>query len=122
MLFSTRSSLRLLAARSSRVISRANYTSTAPRLNQPSDNPIPANNPDPQPVVPSISETNTVPTVAVGQDAPLQETIEEAIKAVEMQAPNRATTWARSQQPRAVAMTGPRFEQTIMHLQVRFSE
>ena len=36
----------------------------------------------------------------------------------QLQAPNRASTWAKSQQPREVAMTGPRFEQTIMELQV----
>ncbi|KAK6333819.1 hypothetical protein TWF730_004002 [Orbilia blumenaviensis] len=35
------------------------------------------------------------------------------------QAPNRKLTWARSQQPRAEAMTGPRFEQTDLALQPR---
>ncbi|KAL7821579.1 hypothetical protein M440DRAFT_1428750 [Trichoderma longibrachiatum ATCC 18648] len=33
------------------------------------------------------------------------------------QAPNRATIWSRSQKPRALAMTGPRFEQTDFSLQ-----
>ncbi|TPX14344.1 uncharacterized protein E0L32_005540 [Thyridium curvatum] len=33
------------------------------------------------------------------------------------QAPNRAGIWARSQQPRDKAMTGPRFEQTDFSLQ-----
>ncbi|KAH7162663.1 hypothetical protein B0J13DRAFT_536653 [Dactylonectria estremocensis] len=33
------------------------------------------------------------------------------------QAPNRVGVWSRSQKPRAVAMTGPRFEQTDFSLQ-----
>ncbi|KAK4460510.1 lactobacillus shifted protein [Cladorrhinum samala] len=36
-----------------------------------------------------------------------------------LQAPNRADVWSRSQQPRNVAMTGPRFEQTDLDLQPR---
>jgi hypothetical protein len=40
--------------------------------------------------------------------------------AVAEQAPNRAEIWSRSQRPRAVAMTGPRFEQTDFELQVGF--
>ncbi|KAG7290779.1 hypothetical protein NEMBOFW57_000782 [Staphylotrichum longicolle] len=39
--------------------------------------------------------------------------------AVAEQAPNRAEVWSRSQRPRAVAMTGPRFEQTDFELQPR---
>ncbi|CAN6594914.1 hypothetical protein TRVA0_001S00276 [Trichomonascus vanleenenianus] len=35
------------------------------------------------------------------------------------QAPNRAQTWAPSQQPRAEAMTGPRFEQRDLERQPR---
>lgn len=42
--------------------------------------------------------------------------VAEAIRS--LQAPNRATTWAASQKPREEAMTGPRFEQTIMETQV----
>lgn len=38
-----------------------------------------------------------------------------------MQAPNRETTWSRSQRPRALGMMGPRFEQTILERQVRIS-
>ena len=34
-----------------------------------------------------------------------------------MQAPNRATTWSKSQQPRELAMVGPWFENTIMESQ-----
>lgn len=40
--------------------------------------------------------------------------------AVTTQAPNRTAVWSRSQQPRAEAMTGPRFEQTNFEQQVRF--
>lgn len=35
-----------------------------------------------------------------------------------MQAPNRKDVWTRSQMPREMAMSGPRFEQTIMEVQV----
>ncbi|EEP79146.1 hypothetical protein UREG_03992 [Uncinocarpus reesii 1704] len=120
MLFSTRSSLRLFTARSSRFIPRANYTATVPRLSERSENAIPTNDPNPQKKVTSISETNTVPLDSMGgQDAKLQESVEQASAEVQMQAPNRATTWARSQQPREVAMSGPRFEQTIMDYQPR---
>jgi hypothetical protein len=38
-----------------------------------------------------------------------------------LQAPNRAEVWSRSQRPREVAMTGPRFEQTDFELQVGFN-
>jgi len=34
-----------------------------------------------------------------------------------MQAPNRATTWSESQQPRELGMVGPLFENTIMESQ-----
>lgn len=34
------------------------------------------------------------------------------------QAPNRSTTWSRSQRPRSSAMVGPRFEQTDLEVQV----
>lgn len=37
----------------------------------------------------------------------------------ELQAPNRAETWAPSQRPRKDAMKGPRFEQRDMELQPR---
>ncbi|KAI4138157.1 MAG: hypothetical protein LQ340_008069 [Diploschistes diacapsis] len=49
----------------------------------------------------------------------LQESQEEGKKKRVMQAPNRETTWSRSQMPRERAMSGPRFEQTIMELQPR---
>jgi NADH dehydrogenase (ubiquinone) Fe-S protein 6 len=49
----------------------------------------------------------------------LAETVEHAEKLRATQAPNRVGIWSRSQNPREKAMTGPRFEQTIMELQVR---
>lgn len=49
----------------------------------------------------------------------LTETLEQAQEIVKMQAPNRQTTWSRSQQPREKAMVGPRFEQTVMEAQPR---
>jgi NADH dehydrogenase (ubiquinone) Fe-S protein 6 len=53
------------------------------------------------------------------KDEALQESVDEAEAKRVMQAPNRASIWSRSQNPRAKAMSGPRFEQTIMDLQVR---
>lgn len=43
---------------------------------------------------------------------------EDAERRRVMQAPNRKEVWSRSQQPRELAMSGPRFEQTIMEYQV----
>ncbi|KAI1918437.1 hypothetical protein LOZ58_001712 [Ophidiomyces ophidiicola] len=105
MLSSTRSSLRLLTARSSRFVPRATYTSTVPRLSEKSDNGVPTTHKK----VTSTPESHTVPL----------DSIERADKAVQMQAPNREVTWAKSQQPRETAMSGPRFEQTTMEYQVR---
>lgn len=51
---------------------------------------------------------------------PLQEMPEDAERQRRMQAPNRARPWSRSQAERALAMSGPRFEQTVMEFQVRF--
>ena len=52
-------------------------------------------------------------------DRPLQEMPEDSERQRVMQAPNRKEPWSRSQQPRERAMSGPRFEQTIMEYQVR---
>lgn len=90
------------------------YSSTVPRLADRQ-----ANDPTPPAATPNVSGTNAVPTDSIGRDdGVLQEdpAIGERIRSV--QAPNRATTWAASQQPREQAMTGPRFEQTIMEAQV----
>jgi hypothetical protein len=80
----------------------------------------PANDPAPKSDASPISATNAVPVDSMGSfDGRLVETPEEGERARQLQAPNRATTWAKSQQPREKAMTGPRFEQTIIEVQVR---
>jgi NADH dehydrogenase (ubiquinone) Fe-S protein 6 len=68
--------------------------------------------------VPNVSKTNELPIETPHRDAPIVEKTEDAEKLRVMQAPNRAAVWSRSQNPRAKAMSGPRFEQTIMELQV----
>ncbi|KAM3081997.1 hypothetical protein ACMFMG_004456 [Clarireedia jacksonii] len=70
--------------------------------------------------VPNVSKTNELPMETPHRDASLQEDSATAEKLRVMQAPNRAETWSRSQNPRSRAMTGPRFEQTIMDAQVRY--
>lgn len=77
------------------------------------------NDPNPPKEVPNVSKTNELPVATPQRDAPLQEYAEDAEKLRVMQAPNRSGVWSRSQHPRAMAMTGPRFEQTIMEYQVR---
>lgn len=81
---------------------------------------VPTNDPEPPAPVQNVSDSNAVPIDPQGlQDAPLQESPEDSEKRRQMQAPNRRHPWSRSQQPRERAMSGPRFEQTIMELQVR---
>lgn len=105
------------AAWTPRVAARASYSTTVPRF---SENSIQANDPNPpQPPKPNVSATNATPVDAMGsRDAPLREDVEAGERNRQLQAPNRARTWAASQQPREKAMTGPRFEQTIMEMQV----
>ena len=80
---------------------------------------VEANDPTHRPARQNVSGTNALEVDAVGaRDEPLQELPEEGEKRRQMQAPNRATTWSPSQQPREKAMSGPRFEQTIMEWQV----
>ena len=99
-----------------RFAARASYSTTVPRL---SENFIPGNDPTPRAPKPNVSATNATPVDAMGNwDAPLREEPEAAERTRNLQAPNRATTWAASQQPKEKAMVGPRFEQTIMELQV----
>jgi NADH dehydrogenase (ubiquinone) Fe-S protein 6 len=69
--------------------------------------------------VSNVSKTNELPTEPGHLDARLQETAAEGEKQRVQQAPNRPNVWSRSQNPRANAMTGPRFEQTVMEYQVR---
>ncbi len=76
------------------------------------------NNPNPPKEVPNVSKTNELPMETPHQDAPVQESVEDGERMRVMQAPNRATVWSLSQNPRARAMTGPRFEQTLMEYQV----
>lgn len=80
---------------------------------------VPTNDPEPPTPVQNVSDSNAVPIDPQGlQDAPLQEYPEDSERRRQMQAPNRRDPWSRSQQPRERAMSGPRFEQTIMELQV----
>ncbi|KAI9803793.1 MAG: hypothetical protein M1825_001673 [Sarcosagium campestre] len=84
--------------------------------------PVPANQSksQQQESVQNVSETNAVPVTAAGaKDAPLQEQVDKAEERRVMQAPNREGIWSRSQAPRSKAMTGPRFEQTMMEYQPR---
>ncbi len=79
-----------------------------------------ANDPNPRKLTPNVSKTDETPVTAMGnQDAPLQELVTDGEKARVMQAPNRSKPWSRSQMPRELAMTGPRFEQTIIEAQVK---
>jgi hypothetical protein len=78
-----------------------------------------ANDPQDRKLTPNVSKTNETPVDSFGaSDAPLQESTKDAERQRTLQAPNRATTWSRSQMPRDLGMTGPRFEQTIMEKQV----
>ncbi|KAF1962594.1 NADH-ubiquinone oxidoreductase [Byssothecium circinans] len=86
---------------------------------------VPANDPTPREPKPNVSATNATPTSAEGSfDKVLVERVEKAeelrvSQAPNRQSPNRKGIWSRSQQPREVAMTGPRFEQTIFEDQPR---
>ncbi|KAG0647527.1 Lactobacillus shifted [Hyphodiscus hymeniophilus] len=77
------------------------------------------NDPNKPKEVPNVSKTNELPIESPFTDHALQESTEDAEKKRVMQAPNRTSVWSRSQNPRAKAMSGPRFEQTIMELQPR---
>ena len=82
---------------------------------------IPTNDPSPPEPVRNVSDSNAVPISPQGMrdsDRPLQEMPEDSERQRVMQAPNRKEPWSRSQQPRERAMSGPRFEQTIMEYQV----
>lgn len=78
---------------------------------------VPTNDPNPPKPVQNVSDTNAVPVETGLRDEPLQEMPEDSEKQRQMQAPNRAEPWSRSQMPRERAMSGPRFEQTIMEYQ-----
>ena len=73
--------------------------------------------------VPNVSKTNELPIENPFGDHALQESVEKGESLRVKQAPNRAEVWSRSQNPRAKAMSGPRFEQTLMEFQVcRFTQ
>lgn len=78
------------------------------------------NDPVKRDVPQTVSETNATPTSSEGSfDKVLQESVARAEEFRTAQAPNyKKGTWSTSQQARAVAMQGPRFEQTIMEDQV----
>jgi hypothetical protein len=78
-----------------------------------------ANDPTPPKEPPNVSKTNEIGVTAFGaHDGVLQESAQEGERQRQLQAPNRSKIWSRSQQPRERAMTGPRFEQTIIEHQV----
>lgn len=82
---------------------------------------VPTNDPNPPKPVQNVSESNETPISPLGlrdSDRPFKELVKDAERQRVMQAPNRAEPWSRSQQPRERAMSGPRFEQTIMEYQV----
>jgi hypothetical protein len=90
------------------------YATPATSVNQ-----VPANDPGKRSITPNVSETNATATSSEGSfDKVLQESVAKGEELRTTQAPNRKGTWSTSQQPRAVAMQGPRFEQTIMEDQV----
>jgi NADH dehydrogenase (ubiquinone) Fe-S protein 6 len=115
MLTSARSRIPALAARLARTTIRPATTASAGT----GENREQANDPTPPKEPPNVSKTNEVGVTPFGaQDGVLQESAAEGERKRQLQAPNRATLWSRSQQPRDRAMTGPRFEQTIIELQV----
>ncbi|USP72886.1 uncharacterized protein yc1106_00160 [Curvularia clavata] len=101
------------AATASRPLTR--YVSTATTSNQ-----VPANDPIKRDAKQNVSSTNEMATSSEGSfDKVLQESVEDAEEMRVTQAPNYKGIWSRSQNPRAVAMSGPRFEQTIIADQPR---
>ena len=82
---------------------------------------VATNDAKPPAPVQNVSDSNAMPISPQGlrdSDKPLQEMPEDSERQRVMQAPNRGKPWSRSQQPRERAMSGPRFEQTIMEYQV----
>ena len=77
------------------------------------------NDPNAPKEVPNVSKSNELPIETPHRDARIQESVQDAEKLRVQQAPNRVSVWSRSQNPRTKAMSGPRFEQTIMEFQVR---
>ncbi|KAK1060678.1 hypothetical protein LTR74_011693 [Friedmanniomyces endolithicus] len=112
-----RTSLRALRAASH----RPTPTTLRAASSRSTDNPVPANDPHPTPAHSPVhpNTTNALATSSEGAgDFILQESPEKAEERRVMQAPNREGIWSRSQKPRAEAMVGPRFKQTVMEDQV----
>ncbi len=113
--------LRTRASQTARIYSRQICTSSQ-RLRQgpgSGENFEQANDPAPRTETPNVSKTNEVAVGSKGnRDAPLQEAQDAGEKMRVMQAPNRSNVWSRNQMPREQAMSGPRFEQTIIGMQV----
>lgn len=122
---------RSLLSANLRVISRPTIRSFATTSLRSASKPAPdtnesyygTNDTSNREAVPNVSKTNemAVDNMGVG-DNPLIEKATEAEKMRVMQAPNRSTVWSKSQMPRELAMQGPRFEQTIIEVQVRAFE
>lgn len=107
------------------------YLRHASSTSRTSDGVIPVNQAQPDAGVPNVSSTNATPVStqgttgqAVGDSSTPGTVAELPAKGEERrvrQAPNRQGVWSRSQNPRGQAMVGPRFEQTIIELQVSWS-
>lgn len=94
------------------------YRSYATR--DPYSDKVATNDPSPPKAVQNVSDSNALPTDAMGlRDEPMQEMPEDSEQQRQMQAPNRTEVWSRGQESRERAMSGPRFEQTMMQFQVR---
>ncbi|CAI6303803.1 unnamed protein product [Periconia digitata] len=95
-------------------IFRASYSTPAP-----TDQKL-ANDPVKREAKQNVSATNATPTSSEGSfDKILVESVEKAEQLRTAQSPNRQEVWSTSQQPRELAMRGPRFEQTIFEDQPR---
>lgn len=117
MLSTSRSRLPFLLSRTTPFTRRA-ISSTRSLFAENREQPNPPQTSE-KPLPPNVSATNEQPVDSAGAfDASLVEAAEDGEKQRQMQAPNRTDVWSRSQQPRSKAMVGPRFEQTIMELQV----
>ena len=101
-------------SRAFRPFSTRLYSTAAPTSDR-----VPTNEPSPPAPAPNVSSTNATPVSPMGlRDAPMVESVEEGEQQRQMQAPNRKDVWSRSQARKDEAMSGPRFEQTMMHMQV----
>ncbi|KAK0265024.1 hypothetical protein LTS09_001433 [Friedmanniomyces endolithicus] len=112
-----RTSLRALRAASHRPTPTIPTNTLRAASSRSTDNPVPANDPNPTPAHSPVhpNTTNALATSSEGAgDFVVQESPEKAEERRVMQAPNREGIWSRSQKPRAEAMVGPRFEQTVM--------